>query len=239
MSRRIWLLNLMLLALALAAAWQLRLRWQQSRQQEATVLKASGAAPQPLPLEPLAPPEPPRAAAYKDVALKMLFAEDRNPEVVLEEAPQKPMPPFPQAYGIMSLGGPPVVILSEKPGQAGRGYSAGEKIGEFTILAVGEDEVVFGWEGQTFRKKLEELKAKAPETQAAPAAAPAAADQPAQPNVQSVGAVQEKGPGEAVSGDLRSCVPGDTAPPGTVRDGHRKVVTRTPFGTSCYWEPLK
>jgi len=239
MSRRIWALNLILLALALAAAWQLRLRWQQGRLQEAKVLRPTGAAPQPLPLEPLPTPEPPRAAAFKDVALKMLFAEDRNPEVVIEEEPKKPMPPFPQAYGIMSLGGPPVVILSEKPGQAGRGYSAGDKIGEFTIAAVGEDEVVFSWEGQTFRKKLEELKAKAPETQAAAPAPTAAAAEPARPNVESVSAVQEKGPGEPVTGELRSCVPGDTSPPGTVRDGYRKVVTRTPFGSACHWEPVK
>jgi hypothetical protein len=37
----------------------------------------------------------------------------------------------------------------------------------------------------------------------------------------------------------RACVPGDTTPPGTVQDGLRKVVSKTPFGESCRWEPAK
>ncbi len=85
-------------------------------------------------------------------------------------------------------------------------------------------------------KKLQELtpapKAEASETAATPAA-PAAAP------VQNVSTPVEAGPGMQLTGDLKACVVGDTTPPGTVRDGYRKVVTQTPFGASCRWELVK
>ena len=48
-----------------------------------------------------------------------------------------------------------------------------------------------------------------------------------------------KGPGIELGQGSRACVPGDTTPPGTVKDGFRKVVNKTPFGNSCRWEAVK
>ena len=40
------------------------------------------------------------------------------------------------------------------------------------------------------------------------------------------------------AGGVRTCVAGDTSPPGTVLEGYKKVVTRTMFGETCRWEPV-
>jgi hypothetical protein len=110
------------------------------------------------------------------------------------------------------------------------------------LAAIEGDELVFDWEGQEVRRKFQDLKPQAgssaplgsgEQVVPAPAAAQAA--------VQSVGlhAPAEAGPGLALTGDLKSCQPTDTSPPGTIRDGYRKVVNKTPFGQSCHWEPVK
>ena len=44
------------------------------------------------------------------------------------------------------------------------------------------------------------------------------------------------GPGQDVGSGFRACVPGDTTPAGTVKQGYRKFTANTPFGASCRWE---
>ncbi len=63
--------------------------------EQAVLLKRLRPAPAP-PVSPLPAFEPARAAGYNDIAQKMLFSKDRNPEVVVEAPPPprpKPMPP--------------------------------------------------------------------------------------------------------------------------------------------------
>jgi hypothetical protein len=231
-------LNLALLALALAAGWQVRVRWLAAKERERAVLRSNARTALPVEAAPGRPPGPASAAAYSDVAQKLLFARDRNPNVTVEAAPPKPVPPFPLAFGVVDFGGGPVVMLSDKAGAAGRPYSPGDKVGEFVLQAVSADSVVLEWEGQTFTKRLEELRPKAP----APAAgAPAeAAASPVSAPVQSASTTAKAtGPGADAGGGIRACDPGDASAPGTVRDGYRKVVTQTPFGMSCRWEPVQ
>ena len=155
----------------------------------------------------------------------------------MQAAPAKPVPAFPVAFGVMDLGSGPMVILSEKEGGVSRGYSVGEKVGEFTLMAVASDELVLGWEGQEIRKKFLELRPKPGTAPQAATAAPAA-----QPGavVQSVNASADGGgPGPQVTANMRACVAGDTSPAGTVKDGYRKVLSQTPFGSNCRWEPAK
>jgi len=241
MKRKLLLLNLALLILVCAAGWQLRARWLDGRTQERKALKTAARvapqAPEPVPHA----PQPPAAAAYGDVAQKTLFAKDRNPNVIEEVVAPKPVPPFPVAYGRMNLGGAPRVILAEKPGDPARSHTAGAKVGEFTLEAIEGDEVVLSWEGQQFRKKLQELR---PQSGAAPAVAPVAAEAPAEAaapaQVQTVAAAAAvEGPDPNETGDMRSCQANDTSPAGTVRDGFRKVMTQGPFGFSCHWERIK
>jgi hypothetical protein len=48
-----------------------------------------------------------------------------------------------------------------------------------------------------------------------------------------------QGPGETTHFGVKLCNPGDTSPVGAVVDGYRKVLSPTPFGSSCLWEPVQ
>lgn len=230
------MLNLALAALAALAGWRVRARWLEARHREAMVL---GQPVKPLPPPPYAPlpaPEPVRAADYIEVAEKMLFSRDRNPTVIVEKPPEKPLPPLPVLYGLMDLGDGLTAIMGEKAGAPGQGVRAGEKIGPFILAALNREEAVFDFEGRRVSKKLEELIPKRSPAESGVETARAAAAQPPQPVVQQPSV---SGPGPQLTEDVRACQPGDTDPPGTVRDGYRKIVTPTPFGATCRWERVK
>lgn len=240
MKRRLLLLNVALVALIAAGGYQLRQRWLAAAARERAVaagrLKALPAPPQ----EPLRPPEPATGAAYGDVAQKMLFSKDRNPTVVVEVAPPKPMPPLPAAVGVVNFGEGPTAILSEKPGGPHRSYSPGDTVGEFTLLEVSPESIVFEWEGQKITRSLDEIRERPGAGQAsAPAPAPSS-PQVTSSAVTSVTAAPTKaGPGPVMGGDIRACLPEDTSPSGTVVNGLRKIVTSSPFGKVCRWEPVQ
>lgn len=239
MRRRLHLVNLALVALILLAGWQMRQRWAEGRERERRVLGADPESVAALEEPPLAAPEPPRASDYLLVAEKLLFARDRNPEVVIELAAPKPMPPLPVAYGVLDLGRGPTVILSERPGQPQRAYRVGDQIGEFTVAEITAAEVAFLWEGTSIRKSVDELKPaleeQAPQQAEAPAPAP-----PPKAQAAVVATKAEAGPSDIdLGGGIRACRPADPSPPGTVVGGYRKVVTETPFGPVCRWEPVK
>jgi hypothetical protein len=239
MKRKLILLNVALVVLAAAAAWQLRAKWREGKAQERKVLAQ--------PVKPVVAPPPPAldapqaatAAGYSEVATKTLFSRDRNPNVVVEVAPPKPVPEFPAAYGIMNLGGGPTAILSTKPGETGKRFSPGDKVGEFTLAEVESDAIVLEWDGRQFRKSLKELRAAAPAAPAAPAAAPAAAAATVVAPIRTAVASPDPGPGAQTSEERRDCQAGDTAPAGTIRNGYRKVLVPSPFGDFCRWDLVK
>ncbi len=173
MRRKLAILNLVLLALIGLAGWRIRQTWLDARVRERQMFgRAFKPVPAPLlPAFPLAPPL--TAGAYLDVAEKVLFSKDRNPVVVVEAAPEKPMPPLPVFHGVMDLGQGPTVILSEKAKSPHRGYRIGEQVGQFKLVAVDPSELEFEWDGKQVRRKFEELVDKTPPE--APAAQPAAA----------------------------------------------------------------
>jgi hypothetical protein len=219
LRRRLWLVDLTLLALVILAATVLRQRWVEARAREEAMLRRLVPAPAVPASQPLAVPAPSAATQYLEVAQRMVFSRDRNPDVILDPPapppPPKPWPQFPIAYGVMNLGDGPTAILSEKPGAQHRGYKAGEKIGEFKLVALNNHEMVLVPSEET--------------TQTSP---------PAQPQTTTVG--RPTGPSAMDMGNsTRACVPGDTSPAGAIQDGFRKVVAKTPFGESCRWEPVK
>lgn len=237
MTRKLHLLNLALAALLALTGWQIRQRWLEAREREKRVLGRPPEAAAPVAEPPLKLPEPAPAASYLEVAQRFLFSRDRNPEVIIEVAAPKPMPPLPVAHGILDLGSGPTAILSDRPGQAQRAYRVGDRIGEFTLADITASELAFVWEGKEIRKKLEELKP--PETPpAAEAPAPAAAK--AKTAVVATSTTVASGPSDIdMGGGIRACRQGDTSPPGTVANGYKKVVSQTPFGQVCRWEPVK
>jgi hypothetical protein len=242
LNRKLRLLDLGLVALLALLGVQLHHQRIRAQAREQALVHA-GAKPNGVgPLAPLPKVEPLTATSYADVAAKNLFSKDRNPNVILDPVippPEKPVPPFPVARGVMLWGGvPPTVVLSAKAGGQQRGYHPGEQIGEWKIASIDNSYVVFEWNGKQFKKRIDELLDRTPLTMAeppAPTGAPAAPPKPAQ----ALSANGTAGPGIDTGAGLKGCVPGDQSPSGTIVDGYKKVVGQTPFGASCQWEQAK
>ncbi len=239
MSRKLLLLDVVLVAVVVYVGFQFRDEWRAAKAREAARLNIP-----PKPLAPPAykplPPEPPvMPSGYVNIAEKMLWDRSRNSTVVVEvppPPPPKPMPPLPVYHGMMNLGSSgPTAFFSmtvEAPHQA---IHLGENIGQFKLLSVNSDEVELEWDGQVIRKTVAELSGHAgaapvqvaqgerTETAPPPAAGP--------PPVKS-------GPGELTAFGSKTCAINDGNAEGTVIEGFKKVHHTNPFGTNCTWEPV-
>ena len=240
MKRKLLLANVLLLGLTAAIGIQLRRQWIEAHASEQAVLQKRIRPVAPPRVAPLPAAEPVKPAGYIDIAQKMLFSKDRNPTVVVEPPPPpkpKPMPPLPIFHGLLDVGDGPTAILSEKPGAQHRDYRPGEQIGEFTLVALDNDEIVLEWDGKTITRKVEEMldrSAPTPPPAASKAGAVAATSQPVQPPVHA-----DAKPGADLGGrGIKGCTTGDSSPAGTMAEGWRKVIKESPFGKSCYWEPV-
>jgi len=238
------LLDLALLVVAGLLGWQVRREWIESHARD-LVLLHGGLPPAKVPgLSPLDKVDPLSAAAYLEVATKNLFSQDRNPSPIIDPpppAPEKPVPPFPVAHGVMLWdGAPPTIVLSEKSNGPQKGYHPGETIGQWKLVSLDSSFVDFEWDGKEFKKRIDELIDRTPIVEAsqsaaskvAPAAAPVVKPLSSSSGRAGPGAI-ETGPGQ------KSCNSDDTSPDGTMVDGMRKIVTATPFGSSCRWEQAK
>lgn len=261
MSRKMIWLNVALVGLAALLAWQLRLRRQQAEAGERAVLlqrarqQAIFTPPQGPPTKPVAP------ADYIDTAQKMLFSKDRNPNVIVEVPPPAPPPPpppkmpdLPYYYGQLHFGGPPVIELRAANGKDQKGYEAGDKIGDFTVVSFDRDTVTFEWNGEQIERKVADLQPKdAPSPQASQP------QQPPQPPPQAASAAKSNGViaigasdsqesaassipsvvGPDVGGGYYGCKAGDSTPSGTVVSGFLKTSSQGLMGQSCRWERVK
>ena len=114
-----------------------------------------------LPPPPVVQPKPATPAEYLDVAQKMLFSKDRNPNVVIEAPPAKPdppLPPLPSYYGQMAFGTPVVFLSTLKEGQ--KSYHAGDKVGPFELVSFDHEKIDFKWNDKTVERKLADLVPK-------------------------------------------------------------------------------
>jgi len=236
-------LDLALLVLAGLLGWQVRREWIQSHARD-QVLLHGGLPPAKVPgLNPLDKVDPLTAAAYIEIALKNLFSQDRNPNVIVDPPkpePEKPTPPFPVAHGVMLWDGvPPTIVLSEKSNGPQKGYHPGESIGQWKLVSLDSSFVDLEWDGKEFKKRIDELIDRNPiaevpqpvASKAAPAAAPA---------VKALSSPGRSGPGAIETGPgQKSCNADDPSPDGTIVDGMKKIVIATPFGSSCRWEQTK
>ena len=236
MKRRLWLINLLLLAGIASGSWFWWNRGIDAQRRRAAVLNTAAKQSGQAPVEAASTFQPVQPSDYLEVAQKLLFSKDRNPNVELDPPPPpKPMPALPKAHGVFTLADPPSVILSEKAGSPQRGYRPGEQIGAFRVVEVTSQDVEFEWEGKRVRRKLEELTDKTAPPPAAPAAAPApAAAAPAQTTTVISGAAK---PPER-SDQPKPCELSDTTPEGTVVNGMKKGYSNTPFGRICRWDPV-
>lgn len=239
MRKRLLVLDLVLTALVVLLGARVRQNWLEARKRERVGL-GQPLKPVPAPrYAPLPALQPLKAADYSEIAQKMLFGPDRNPTVVVEVAPPKPMPELPFVYGVVNLGEGPLAIMSVKSGAPHEEFRTGEEVGEFKLVAVSSEEITLEWEGKQVTKKIEALleRNRIPAGGAAGAAQRTAS--PAAPQAAATPVASASGPGTEVGANLRSCQPGDTAPSGTVSGGYRKVVRDSPFGKMCQWEAAK
>ena len=246
MNRKLILLNLGLAVALFFVARVLHDRWQEGEARRAKVegQKVVPAPVQPLPPRPMVPPL--AATAYVDVAQKVLFSKDRNPDVIPPPppppAPPPKIPPFPAAHGVMIWGNvPPSIILSVGNGEQGV-YRAGDKVGEFDIAGIDERHLTLTWNGQTFVKNisdLEALAAPAPEERRQQTAT----NLPPPPVSAPPPVVPQNGPGITMDpeGRMKTCDVNDTNPMGTVIGGYRKVPLVNPMapgGHFCLWQAV-
>jgi hypothetical protein len=145
------------------------------------------------------------------------------------------MPAPPVFFGMMNLGDGPSAVMSEKPGALNKEYKPGERVGEFTLVSIEKQQVTLEWEGKKVVRPIEnQLPAEAAQV-AAERTAPA----PAAPPQQAAVVQRQTGPGVDIGRGLRACVANDSTPAGAVVDGLKKVVTASPFGEVCRWEPAR
>ena len=258
MTRKLAFLNILLVALLGAAGWQLRERWADARAKQEALLKRTVPAPPPPAVPVVETVKPVEAVNYSDVAMKMMFAKDRNPNVVVEVVappPEEPVPTFPSVYGVMDIGGPVTVFMSDGTSSNQKGYRPGDKVGPFVLVSATRNDFVFKWKDKTFNKTVAELKPKAAQ-QPALAATPnslglSSASQPTvstslmpsaeEHNIKlAQGQETMKKDGMIdVGATTRACAPGDTSPAGTVQAGFRKIMRPGLFGQVCFWEPVR
>lgn len=247
MNRRLLLLNLALLALAASLGWLLREHWLEARAHERAIIEQAARKKPVLMPPPVTPPKPVTPAEYIDVASKMLFAADRNSNVIVDPPkpapPPPPMPALPSYFGQMGIGEPVVILSNGTTPQ--KSYHTGDKIGPFEIVSFNLEKIAFKWNDKTVERKPEELRPKetAPElTQ------PIAATQfpPSQPQAQSkslggssdLSNKTDSVVGADIGASNHACVTGDTSPAGTIVNGMKKVMNRGLMGFSCFWEPV-
>ncbi len=244
---RLFLLNILLLAgIAMATLKLLELRDETARREELvhasapTLPKAKGTTA-------VVPPDRTVAANYLDIAARLLFSKDRNPTVIIAPPPVKTVPAFPLAYGVLMMADPPIIMMSAKKGDPQKGFRAGDVIGDYKIVSFDNRTITFEWDGQKFTKNVQELVDRDAQSAAllnrqnvqnVPEAA-AAPPTTSSPQVLSNSGSTQGGMGIDTGGGIRACAPGDTAAPGTMSDGYRKVVSETPFGKVCRWEKVK
>ena len=242
MKRKLIALDLALVAAIGAASWKLRQDWVTLRAREHKLYQRTVKGSRPPVLNVTPAPQPVAAVGYAEIAQQMLFSKDRNPDVVIEPEPvkEKPMPPLPVLYGVMNLVDSTTVVMSETPVAPHHGVRLGEAIGPFKLVAVNREDITLEWEGKSVTKKIDAMLVR--EAAAAPAASKGGPRTPQQPQRPSAPAPPPKAdpvPGADTGNGVRACQPGDSSPAGTVADGYRKLVSTTPFGSMCRWEPVQ
>jgi hypothetical protein len=239
LKRKIVVLNVVLGAVAIFAGFQLRSQWRAAKDREAATLPGPPVKPPPVMPYVKAPVgDPVLAVGYNPIVQKDLFDPSRNPNVEVAPPPPPPPPPpmpaLPRYHGQMNLDGI-TAILSETPNSPQTSVKLGESIGQFKLVDVSTQEIVFQWSatGEMARKSLGELMERGRPSNEPVASASTQAPPPPAPVIKT-----PQGPGELAPQGFRVCNSNDSTPDGAVVDGFRKVSYATPFGPACRWDPL-
>ena len=186
----------------------------------------------------------------------MLFAKDRNPNVVIPPPPppppKPPVPALPAYFGQMAVSDP-VVFLAANSGEQ-KSYHVGDKVGPFKLAGFDREKITLTWNGETIERKLEELKPKEAAAEVpgvnmrrAPVPPPAPSSNQSS-TLKSIGSSTESPAasdpvksnfGVEVGGGFFGCKAGDNSPSGTVLGNYKKIIVRGLMGETCHWELTK
>lgn len=243
MNRKLLFVNVVLLGLLILGVAELirRIRIADERYSMLETLPAKEAPAYPAPEA----PRPVRPGEYMPVVDRLLFSEDRNPIVEVEEPP-KPVverPELPLLVGVMNLGEGPIAMMSATSGGAPRPVMVGEKVGEFTFLGASGDKVVLEWAGQKIEVGESELVGAAGSAPKAKPRAPRTSSARASSKTNLAGdkrksISKEYYIGAPLSGQTgrRAADPTDGVADGTEANGWVRRVRQTPFGAQHWWE---
>jgi hypothetical protein len=237
LNRKLLILDVVLAAVAVYAGFQFRSQWLAAKAREAVTLNRKLNPAPPPQFTPLPTAPPVLSAGYADIAQKMLFDRSRNSTVVIDvppPPPPKPMPPLPVYHGMMNIGDGPAAIMSLTAGSQQMEIHPGDVIGQFKLLDVTTQEISLEWDGKVIHKTVDEIldhsvRQVVADSNPAPAAPPAPVQQVAKSAI---------GPGADTGRGYAVCDPNDDSAPGSVVDGLRKVIIKTPFGDACRWDQI-
>lgn len=243
MRQRLIKIDLVLVAVLVLLGSELRLKYVRAKARENAFLFAVLSPAETQSLARSGKFAPLDATAFEDIVTKNLFSSDRNSTPIPDPPPPPPpppeQPPFPVAHGVMFWAGAPLtIILSSKKDRGDqRSYHSGETVGEWKLSSLDNRYVVLEWNGQRFKKRIDELMDRAPIPAIEPPQQPDAVLQsPAiQPAPKLVAVLAAK---SLAQSGIKPCAKDDKSAPGSLLDGRKKIVSQTPSGSICRWEPV-
>ncbi len=249
MRRKLVVLDILLLLALGAIAWQGRMRWNEMQLQRKNNLTVEAIPPPQSPLTPMPVLAIVSVAKYAGIAAADIFFEDRNPAVVIDppkvEAP-KEMPPLPVVYGVLGLPSGTKAIMSERAGLAGRAVRAGDTIGEFKIVVLDAQSIIFDWSGKQISRKTRDLIDRSnpagpgdEQLAGARSTGPSMSVQQQQSAGRPVLPTTGKELGIGTERPRLDCAPGDNSPFGTVNGRYKKISESTSFRSTCSWVKIQ
>ncbi len=234
-----------LLGLNLGLAWSLERYWKDYRSRTQWVYA------QPAPVTSTSPSElsraPAAAQSFAEIVNRTIFRPERANEAPTESAKA---PELPLLYGAMNLGDGLFAMMApgDQPTALSKPVRAGEVIGGYKLVSIGDSKVVLAWGEKEFTISVWESARRVPRVvENAPTGRPAASTAPTA-RTGPITTVGPSPPSSSFSEEKKKYTPaGYNAPPGappdapvgTVIGGRRKVVRPTPFGDQVWWENVE
>ena len=247
MSRKLLLINVLLLGLVILGVAELVRQTQDAQRRYALIRDLAPAKEAPAYPAPASPPRV-RQRDYLPVVDRLLFSQDRNPIVEVEVPPEviEERPDFPLLVGLMDLGDGPIAMMAATARGTPRPVSIGEKVGDFTFVAAQGETLTLEWKGQQFEATEAELtgadgaepgREPRVQTRAPVRRPPAKSSTRLGPDrSKSVSTKHYIGPPLSGQSGSRSADPADGVADGTESDGFVRRVRQMPFGVQHWWE---
>jgi hypothetical protein len=158
-GRKLITLNLLLVLASAVSIREVRIGWDEAQSREKNLNAEMIVRPR-LQLRAAPLPDVAPAAQYAAITAKDLFVPDRNSGVIIAppkvEEPRK-MPPLPVVYGVLGLPSGVKAIMSERTGVAARSLKPGDTIGEYKVISLDLQSVVFEWDGRQISRDVREM----------------------------------------------------------------------------------